>query len=74
MFSGLVLLFLEPALNPAKVTLPLFLNKVGSWLSKKAQLLMTPSGSSRLVFGDIDRVLGVLLKLLVLIWFEYAIS
>jgi guanylate kinase len=33
--NGLVLLFLEPALNPAKVTLPLFLNKAGSWFIKK---------------------------------------
>lgn len=52
--SGLVLLFLELALSPAKVTLPLFLKKVVFWLSKKVQLLMTAFGSSRLVFGDTD--------------------
>lgn len=47
--SGLLLLSLEQALNPARLTLPLFLNKAGSWLSRKAQHLMTLYGSSRLV-------------------------
>ena len=59
--SGLLLLFLEQDLNPARLILPLFLNKAGSWLLRKAQHLMTLYGSSRLVTTLLaHKFLGVL--------------